>query len=50
MEHVYCPNCSREILETDKICPHCGYQIFYELDEYPNDEKTEKGEATIKNE
>ena len=48
MEHVYCPYCSREILETDKICPHCRNQIFYELDESPNDEKTEKRKTIIK--
>lgn len=55
MYSIFCPECSREISENDNICPYCGYQIFYELDEYeldesPNDEKTERKKATKKNE
>lgn len=35
---MHCPNCSKKIEDTDKFCPHCGYNIS----EFKKDEKENK--------
>ena len=50
MALIHCPECNKEVSNTAKMCPHCGYDIAGYIQQIEQQKKKEQEEQTQQSE